>query len=176
LPTWNIRWLFERTDGGCPWPLPNVWLRISIESDEYAWRADDLRKTPAAVRFLSLEPLLGPLPSSDLGGIDWVITGGESGPGARPMDPQWARTIRDQCLAKGVAFRHKQNGEWATTGQYGVGIIDGPRVYGSATQDAPQGFVVHEILQRVGKKAAGRELDGRTWDEFPMPFERRDSA
>ena len=92
------------------------------------------------------------------------------------MDPQWARTIRDQCHAKGVAFLHKQNGEWATTVQYGVGIIDGPRVYGSAAQDAPQGFVVHEILRRVGKKAAGRELDGRTWDEFPMPFERRDSA
>jgi protein gp37 len=176
MPAWNIRWLFERTDEGCPWPLPNVWLGTSIESDEYAWRADNLRETPAAVRFLSLEPLLGSLPSLDLDGIDWVITGGESGPGARPMDPHWARTIRDQCQAKGVAFLHKQNGEWTTTGQYGAGILDGPRVYGSATQDAPHGFVLHEILHRVGKKAAGRELDGRTWDEFPIPFERRDSA
>ena len=72
----------------CGWEHP-------IESDEYAWRADDLRKTPAAVRFLSLEPLPGPLPRLDLGCIDWVITGGESGPGARPMDPHWARTIRN---------------------------------------------------------------------------------
>ncbi|MDD4865623.1 MAG: phage Gp37/Gp68 family protein [Mycobacterium sp.] len=176
MPAWNIRWLFERTDDGCPWPLPNVWLGTSIEADEYAWRANDLRDTPAAVRFLSLEPLLGSLPSLDLGGIDWVITGGESGPGARPMDPQWARIIRDLCQAKGVAFLHKQNGEWATTGEFGAGSLDGPRVYGSATQVGPHGFVLHEVLERVGKKAAGRELDGRTWDEFPVPFGRSDSA
>ncbi|PBA23483.1 hypothetical protein CKJ66_28345 [Mycobacterium avium] len=167
IPAWNIRWLFERTDGECPWPLPNVWLGTSIESDDYTGRADDLRETPAAVRFLSLEPLLGALPSLNLNGIDWVITGGESGPGARPMDPQWARTIRDQCLANGVAFLHKQNGEWASTRRYGVGVLDGPRIYGSATQDAPHGFVLREILQRVGRKTAGRELDGRTWEQFP---------
>lgn len=167
MPAWNIGWLFERTDGECPWPLPNVWLGTSIESDDYTGRADDLRETPAAVRFLSLEPLLGPLPSLDLNGIDWVITGGESGPGARPMDPQWARTIRDHCLANGVAFLHKQNGEWTSTRRYGVGVLDGPRIYGSATQDAPHGFVLREILQRVGKKTAGRELDGRTWGQFP---------
>ncbi|MBS1691239.1 MAG: DUF5131 family protein [Actinobacteria bacterium] len=78
----------------------------------------------------------------------------------------------DQCQGNGIAFLHKQNGEWATTRRYGVGILDGPRIYGSATQDAPHGLVLHEILQRVGKKAAGRELDGRTWDEFPIPVGR----
>ncbi len=76
-------------------PLPNGWLGCSIESDRYTFRANRLRATPAAVRFLSLEPLLGPLPSLDLTGIDWVIVGGESGPKARPMHPQWVRDIRD---------------------------------------------------------------------------------
>jgi protein gp37 len=89
------------------------------------------------------------------------------------MDPQWARTIRDQCHANGVAYLHKQNGEWAPTGQYGWGMLDGPQIYGSATRDDPHGCVLHEILRRVGKKAAGRELDGRTWDEFPTAFGRQ---
>lgn len=80
------------------WPLPNVWLGTSIESDRYAFRADHLRRTPAVVRFISAEPLLGPLPSLDLTGIDWVIVGGESGPGARPMHPSWVREIRDKCI------------------------------------------------------------------------------
>ncbi|MET8877554.1 phage Gp37/Gp68 family protein [Nocardia sp. NPDC004604] len=92
------------------WPLPNVWMGTSIESDEYCWRADELRKTPAAVRFLSLEPLLGPLPSLNLEGIDWVIVGGESGPKARPMHPQWASDIRDQCADSGVPLFFKQWG------------------------------------------------------------------
>lgn len=78
-------------------PLPNVWLGTSIESDRYTWRADHLRATPAAVRFISAEPLLGPLPSLDLTGIDWLIVGGESGPGARPMHPDWVRDLRDRC-------------------------------------------------------------------------------
>jgi Protein of unknown function (DUF5131) len=72
-----------------PWPLPNAWMGTSIESDDYAWRADELRRPPAAIRFLSLEPLLGPLPSLDLTGIDWVIVGGESGPGFGTWT--WAR-------------------------------------------------------------------------------------
>jgi protein gp37 len=91
----------------CPWPLPNVWLGTSIECDEYSWRADELRATPAAVRFLSLEPLLSSLPRLDLTVIDWVIVGGESGPKARPMDPGWARSLRDRCVADGVAFHFK---------------------------------------------------------------------
>lgn len=89
---------------------PNVWLGTSIESELYTFRADYLRLTPARTRFLSLEPLLGPLPSLDLTLIDWVIVGGESGPGARRMDPDWAREIRDLCVAVGVPFFFKQWG------------------------------------------------------------------
>jgi protein gp37 len=92
------------------WPLPNVWLGTSIESDRYVFRADHLRETPAAVRFLSLEPLLGPLPSLDLDGIGWVIVGGESGPDHRPIEADWVRDIRDRCLDAGVPFFFKQWG------------------------------------------------------------------
>lgn len=91
-------------------PLQGAWLGTSIESDRYTFRADHLRATRAAVRFLSLEPLLGPLPSLDLTGIAWCIVGGESGPGARPMDLAWARDIRDQCSEAGVACFVKQLG------------------------------------------------------------------
>jgi protein gp37 len=90
------------------WPAANVWLGTSIETNRYVFRADHLRATPAAIRFLSLEPLLGPLPSLDLTGIDWVIVGGESGPGARPMHPDWVRDIRDRCTGRGVPFFVKQ--------------------------------------------------------------------
>ena len=92
-----------------PWP-PQVWLGVSVESDRYVGRIDLLRQTDAAVKFLSLEPLLGPLPGLNLDGIDWVIVGGESGPGARPMDREWAADIRDQCLAASVPFHFKQWG------------------------------------------------------------------
>lgn len=91
------------------WPLPNVWLGTSIESDRYTFRADHLRSTPAAVRWLSLEPLLGPLPSLDLTGIDWVVVGGESGPGARPMDVQWLVDIAEACDSAGVPLFVKQD-------------------------------------------------------------------
>lgn len=93
-----------------PWPLPNVELGTSIESDEYTRRGDALRGTPAAVRFISAEPLLGPLPSLDLTGIDQLIVGGESGPGARPMELDWARDLVAQCRAAGVAPFVKQFG------------------------------------------------------------------
>jgi protein gp37 len=94
---------------GLPWPA-NTWMGVSVESADYLDRIDRLRDTPAKVKFLSLEPLLGPLPSLDLTGIDWVIVGGESGPGARPMDPAWVRDIRDQCLDARVPFHFKQWG------------------------------------------------------------------
>lgn len=120
-------WTTTPTDQGDfwtpPWPLPNVWLGTSIESDEYVWRADELRKTPAAVRFLSLEPLLGPLPSLDLAGIDWVIVGGESGPRHRPLDLGWVRDIRDRCQALGVALFFKQVG--GPTPKAGGRLLDG---------------------------------------------------
>jgi protein gp37 len=114
------------------WPLPNVWLGTSVESDDRVKRADHLRCAPAATKFLSLEPLLGPLPSLDLTRIDWVIVGGESGPRPRLMDPNWVRDLRDRATAQGVPFFFKQ--------------------WGGRTP-----------------KAGGRELDGRTWDEFPRP-------
>jgi protein gp37 len=91
------------------WPA-NVWMGVSVETAAQLDRLDDLRATPARVRFLSAEPLLAPLPGLRLDGIDWVITGGESGPAARPCDPEWVRQIRDTCLVNGVAFFHKQWG------------------------------------------------------------------
>jgi protein gp37 len=93
----------------CDWPRPNIWLGTSIESDRYAWRADHLRETPAAVRFLSLEPLLGPLPSLDLTGIDWVIVGGESGPNHRDMHPAWLNEIAVRCHLADVPLFVKQD-------------------------------------------------------------------
>ena len=104
-------------------PPGNVWLGTSIENDRYTFRTYPLRATPAAVRFLSLEPLLGPLPSLSLGGIDWVIVGGESGPGARPMHPDWARDIRDRCVAEGIPFFFKQWG--GRTPKAGGRLLDG---------------------------------------------------
>jgi protein gp37 len=89
---------------------PNVWMGVSVESDAHRRRIDRLREVPAAVRFLSLEPLLGPLFDLDLSGIHWAIVGGESGPGARAMDPAWAANLRDQCVRAGVPFFFKQWG------------------------------------------------------------------
>ena len=111
---------------------PNVWMGTSIELAKYSWRAECLRQIPAAVRFLSVEPLLGPIEKLPLDGIDWVIVGGESGPYSGPhvMQPEWVRSIRDQCVQANVPFFFKQWGGLA-------------------------------------KKKTGRELDGRTWDEYP---------
>jgi protein gp37 len=108
------------------WPK-NVWMGVSIENEDYAFRIDHLRQTDAQVKFLSLEPLLGPLPDLDLRGIDWVITGGESGPGARPMEEEWVVEIRDQCLAAHVPFFFKQWG--------GVHRKQAGRVLGGRTWD-----------------------------------------
>ncbi len=141
-------------------PLPNVWLGVSCESAEYLHRIEQLRLTPAAVRFLSCEPLLGPLPDLDLSGIDWVIAGGESGPGARPMATSWVRDLRDQCQRAGVAFFFKQRGEYGP--DFGpdapAGMMPGQR---------HQTYVAGESLTRWGKRLAGRLLDGREWNEFP---------
>src|SRR3990167_417572 len=123
---------------GRPWPA-NVWAGVSVESQEYVWRVRDLLHVPAAVRFLSVEPLLGPvsLDAALLKGIQWVIVGGESGPGARPMKPEWVRNLLEQCTRARAKFFKKQ--------------------WGAHTPDG----------QRVGKKAAGRVFDGRTWDDIP---------
>jgi protein gp37 len=90
--------------------MPQIWMGVSVESEKYKHRIADLRKTKARVKFLSLEPLLGSLGKLDLRGIDWAIVGGESGPAARPVDPQWVTQIRDQCIAAQVAFFFKQWG------------------------------------------------------------------
>lgn len=92
-----------------PWPT-NVWQGVSVENSRYTWRINLLEKVPAAIRFVSAEPLLGPIPQIPLNGIHWVIVGGESGPGHRPIDPKWVRDIRDQCLAAHVPFFFKQWG------------------------------------------------------------------
>jgi protein gp37 len=95
--------------GELPWP-ENVWMGVTVESDEYLDRINDLRATPAKIKFLSLEPLLGPIPQLDLTNIDWVIVGGESGPKARPMKQAWVRNVRDKCLDAQVPFFFKQWG------------------------------------------------------------------
>lgn len=92
-----------------PWP-PHIWAGVSIETNQYKWRADHLRQVPAQVRFISAEPLLGPLDALNLEGIHWLITGGESGHGHRPCDPNWVRNLRDRCQIEHVAFFHKQWG------------------------------------------------------------------
>ena len=159
--------------------LPNVWLGTSVENQGALHRIDDLRRCPAAVRFLSLEPLLENLGAINLDGIHWVICGGESGPNARPMHPDWARGLRDQCVAARVPFFFKQWGEWegwknegrhglcvggtsCATGEYDRDVI--------VTRETP--WLIHHFdgnyfARRVGKRAAGRSLDGRTWDEMP---------
>ena len=106
-----------------PWPV-NVWMGVSVETQRYAFRVDHLRDVPAATRFVSAEPLLGPL-VLDLAGIDWLIVGGESGPGARPLDGDWARWLRNQCVASGVAFFFKQWG--GRTPKAGGRDLDGRR-------------------------------------------------
>ncbi len=154
--------------------LPNVWLGVTAENQHwFTIRGDALRATPAAVRFMSLEPLLGPIDGTDLSGIDWIIVGGESGRGARPMHPDWARLLRDRCVSAGVPFLFKQWGEW-------LGVLGAehdlwePHAYVNALtgEVSDENSAVASGgdwtgVFRVGKKASGRVLDGRTWDQFP---------
>ena len=202
-------------------PLPNVWLGVTAENQ---LRADEripiLLQIPAAVRFVSVEPMLSAIqlprvnfhcdrcggtgilarwpkgkcnycdgkgeipaistdprfgtPSTPMRKIDWVICGGESGPGARPMNPDWARSLKDQCVAAGVPFHFKQWGEWVDEWHPAAT----PEV--QKTSDAFVEYVKddhgHDIdyigfyMCRVGKKAAGRQLDGRTWDQYPVIY------
>jgi protein gp37 len=206
-------------------PLPNVWLGVSTERQQEAdERIPDLLATPAAIRFISAEPLLGPIDLSalpfpkscaceyhapkldalsasvfcegccegpermDIPRLDWVIVGGESSPDARPMHPEWARALRDQCNAAGVPFFFKQWGEYLPALQClpGYGKIHGATAirpgrmklhYGGSPQEAPKhAFAQHGVefasidnllTFRVGKSAAGRVLDGLIHDEYP---------
>jgi protein gp37 len=155
------------------WPLPNIHLGVSIESRRHLGRLDDLRATPAAVRWASFEPLLEYLGQIDLTGIDWIVVGGESGPNARPMHPDWARSLRDQCVAAGVPFFFKQWGEWApSTPEEAAGnprsgwqTIRGHPAVARAEELYPEAGAA--FMAHVGKKAAGALLDGREWRQMP---------
>lgn len=172
------------------WPLPNVWLGVSVENQAQAdKRIPELLRTPAAVRFLSVEPMLGAIALPGLhrasGGsdIDWVIVGGESGFGARPMHPDWARGVRDQCQAAGVAFFFKQWGEWGPVTPLYAGrddtledgteeMIDSDGDVWNARDGQPSDARTW-LMTPAGKKN-GRMLDGREWSEFPgTPYEPR---
>lgn len=148
-----------------PWPK-NIWMGVSIESARYNFRANHLRKVPASVRFISAEPLLGRLTDLDLTGIDWLIAGGESGPGARPMHPAWAKELRDRCKSENVAFFFKQWGAWVPNLESGAVpvSIDGVILDMMPKIMAPGAPVK---MRRMGKGAAGRTIDGRTWNEMP---------
>ncbi|NAS22454.1 DUF5131 family protein [Herbidospora sp. NEAU-GS84] len=212
------------------WPLPNVWVGVSVEDQKHAeLRIPALLETPAAVRFISAEPLLGPIDLRNLrarngalidalGGdvktsdgrdvysccpsvLDWVIVGGESGRHARPMHPNWARSLRDQCATASASFHFKQWGEWGPA-PWSVRIAEpsggwksaDPAWLAAEKAKAEKRGATHHVsedghlyepdhktwslerdshgdypgaVRRWGKKTAGRELDGRTWDEYP---------
>lgn len=171
-------------------PLPNVWLGTTAENQAMAdERIPLLLQTPAAVRWVSVEPMLGPVDLEKtsnleprdcsaewLEHLDWVVCGGESGHGARPMHPDWVRSLRDQCQAAGVPFLFKQWGEWAPFYDRDVEDPDWRNIpeqnYSSLRRlnlAGGEGFHGDRVVycRKVGKKAAGRLLDGRTWDEFP---------
>ena len=195
--------------------FPNVWIGATIVNQAEADRdIPKLLQVPARVRFLSMEPLLGPVdltsievfggdaeifplkgttncvndegePADDVPALDWVIVGGESGPGARPMHPDWARSLRDQCEAAGVPFLFKQWGEWADISVAGIGasgpitnragdVMNWMRQSVTFTDGSKATVQAHswtghatDLMYRIGKKATGRLLDGRTWDGFP---------
>jgi protein gp37 len=140
------------------WP-PNVWLGATVENQKHAnARIARLLESPARIRFLSAEPLLGPLSIAAWGDIDWVIAGGESGHHARPTHPDWARALRDECRSRGIAFHFKQWGHW--TPHNPRGATPRQRLQLTAVEGS-------RMLYGLGKAAAGRVLDGRTWDQFP---------
>jgi protein gp37 len=172
----NLILRFLPPDWGEGWP--NVWLGTSVEDQRNTWRIGKLLQVPAAVRFLSCEPLLGPVDirwclepeqydrvdqSAGLGLplIHWVICGGESSPHARPMHPDWARSLRDQCVAAGAPFLFKQWGEHRPVAPDRLASVPSDT---RLVMDEREGSV---FMVRVGKRAAGRLLDGRTWDEMP---------
>ena len=169
--------------------LPNVWLGVTVEDQQRAdLRIPALLATPAAVRFLSCEPLLGPveLPEfcacgcgapfgpgvESILGIDWVIVGGESGPGARPMHLDWVRTLRDQVVAAGVPFFFKQWGDASAWQDRHADVWH--QIYVNRMESPETALFPREHVEKkwgplkpLSKKAAGRELDGRTWDQYP---------
>ena len=204
-PRYTARKVFNLTkdpagkfDCDLHWPLINVWLGTSVENQKAAdERIPLLLQTPAAVKFISAEPLLGEIiinrylkwpickywfadgNPNEYGkyhwekqklvgvgwtGIDWVITGGESGPGARPMHPDWVRSLRDQCQAAGTKFFFKSWGDWLPNDQEYDYCDCNP---GGVNYEQKHELVGNVAMCRVGKKKSGRKIDGRTWDEKP---------
>lgn len=180
---------------GCGVQLPNVLIGVSVEDQRTAdERIPLLLQTPAAVRWISAEPLLGPINLSHITeptcfyfnalskkegiafratGLDWVVCGGESGPGARPCHPQWVRSLRDQCQGAGVPFFFKQWGNWVPDwGGDHLLYADGKLIKG--THDHPDAWdkKICEPVMRVKKRTAGRLLDGLEWSEFPEGVKR----
>ncbi len=211
LMAWNRDGLTYREGWTRRGPPPNIWLGVSVENQKAAdTRIPILLSTPGSVRFLSCEPLLGPVDLADIRNprgrmdgepailhcnaltgfratsayscvrepaIDWVIVGGESGPKARPMHPQWAKSLRDQCVQAKVPYFFKQWGEWVAPDQVDGGVdldlLASARKVKAVLPDGrwvdrdaiiPEGAVV---LTRPGKKAAGRLLDGKEWSDMP---------
>ena len=170
------------------WPLPNVHILTSVEDQPSAnERISWLLRIPAVVRGVSAEPLLGPIDLARAGleirmtdldtpdevNLDWVVAGGESGPNARPMHPDWARSLRDQCVAAGVPFFFKQHGDWIGSDQQLADrsdpVLSPSNIHHRWEQRKPSGpphFGMNYSI-RVGKKAAGRLLDGQEWNEYP---------
>lgn len=178
------------------WPLPNVWLGVSVEDQANAnARIPELLASPAEIRWLSCEPLVGPVDFKDVPGFNrvgldlsslWVVAGGESGPGARPTHPDWVRRLRDQCSIAGVPFHFKQWGDWfpvvtneavwehppesiAPAGEVCCVELDGEIPVGVGKPFTRNAEPSACWMVRTGKKTAGRLLDGRIWDEYPSP-------
>lgn len=181
----------EPLPGEAPHILENAWIGVSTENQKWAdIRIPALLQTPAAVRWISAEPLLGPIslrgwiertPVEDGGYpayLDWAVIGGESGPLARPMHPDWARGLRDECVAAGAAYHFKQHGEYVSPDEIDIAGMDDVAWNENGTTmwpdgriaDGPHGTAIDgsAMLWRVGKKAAGRLLDGREWNEYPQ--------
>jgi protein gp37 len=195
----NMKGFFRRFETYClcDYPFNNLWLGVTVCTPDELWKVGRLVDTPAAVRFVSLEPLLGPIdftdgpldpestmgPWSMLDDIDWVIVGGETGPGARPMHPDWVKLIRDQCQSSGTAFFFKSWGEWAPNHAYDyypennplwciktngeLSWIAGDIGDGCLSNWSSNYESTDHPIEKRGKKSAGRLLDGREWNEFP---------
>lgn len=167
--SWNPVTGCTKVSAGCAHcyatPLSNVWLGVSVENQATAdGRREYLRQCPATVKFVSYEPALGPVDWTGWKFVDQIISGGESGPSARPSHPDWHRATRDFCQANGIAYFFKQWGAWMPVGQWDATCSEKIAI-------ADSGHVFHwpddSDSLRVGKRAAGRLLDKRTWDEIP---------
>ena len=168
--TWGFELRTWRCAPEAGWPLPNVWEGTSVEDHDTAQaRIRELQKVPAAVRWISFEPMLGPIDCTFLGdpafwkGIHWCVVGGESGRGARPMHPKWPRWVRERCIVHSIPFFFKQWGAWVPIrfDDLASEIIESEEIAGriGGFEDQP--------MHRVGKKAAGRMLDGVEWSMWP---------